>query len=202
METIQAQLQKILDWKNTVPQEYQIAIVLAAAIFAIVYCFYGYKLMRCLNFIAGFVVGAAAGYIVAVVLELDSLLLTVVPLVAGLAVGLLMYFLFRVGMFITVMMAGFLLVAGLLQQYTTLADNVRILIALGGGLVMAVFCVIFLRPVTIIITSLSGGFSFAAILFTHLVQVKWSSFFAMVAPLAVGLVLGIIGMIVQFHQRK
>lgn len=202
METIQAQLQKILDWQNTVPQEYQIAVVLGAAIFAIVYCFYGYRLMRCLNFIAGFVVGAAVGYIVAVILELDSMLLTIVPLVAGLAVGLLMYFLFRVGMFITVMMAGFVLIAGLLQQYTTLADNVRILVALGGGLVMAVLCVIFLRPITIIITSLSGGFSFAAILFTHLVQVKWNQFFALIAPLAVGLVLGIIGMICQFHRRK
>lgn len=202
METIQAQLQKVLDWQNTVPQEYQIAIILAAALFSIVYCFYGYKLMRCLNAIAGFAVGAVAGYIVAAILELDDMLMMVVPLAAGLAVGLLMFFLFKVGMFITVMMGGFALIVGLLTQYTTLAENVRTLIALGGGLVLAVLCVVFLRPVTIIITALDGGLSFAAILFTHLIQVKWSSFFAMVAPLGVGLVLGIIGMICQFHQRK
>lgn len=201
METIQAQLQRIADWEHTVPQEYQIAIIIAAAIFAIVYCFYGYSLMKVLNAIAGFAVGMLVGYIVAVVLELDSTLMLVVPLVAGLVVGLLMFFLFKIGIFITVLLTGFGLIAGLLQQYTSLTQNVTLLIALGGGIVMAVLCVIFLRPIAIIITSLTGGLSFASILFTHLIQVKWSSLLALAAPFAAGLLLGIIGMICQFHQK-
>lgn len=202
METLQAQVGKLTDLEQLIPQPgVRAALLIIAGIFAIVYCFYGYRVLRGICAVLGFITGAAAGYTVSQNLGLQSPVDLAVILAAGVVLALLMYFLYRFGVFVTVMLVGAALVFSELTGRGVVNDEVIcLIIALIAGIVLAVLSVIFLRPVIIIITSLTGGLLLSDILFKYLIQVRWSEQMALIIPLAAGIVIGLIGMLCQFRS--
>ena len=124
------------------------------------------------------------------------------PVLAGVVVALLNFFLYKLGVFIAVFFVTMSVTASLLLTYVKLEENVALIIGLAAGLVFAILAVIFVKPVIIIMTAFMGGLLFADQIFEYLVQVRWDSQMETLARLGTGAGLGLIGMIFQFVTTR
>ncbi|MBQ6385611.1 MAG: DUF4203 domain-containing protein [Lachnospiraceae bacterium] len=179
--------------------------IVLMALFGIICCLYGFKLMRVLSTALGAMIGCAAGYEIAALAGLTFPVNAVVVAVCALIFGLLGFFLRRPGIFLVVFCGVFSAALSLLTEYTQLDRLIIAIIALVAGVVLSILSVIYDRPLIIISTALVGGMLFSNEVFEHLVQIRWDSRIEMYARLGAGAVLALIGIIFQFvktRQRK
>ena len=196
------QLAEFLQMTTPEAQGIQAAIIIGAAVLGLVYCFFGYRSIRLITAIVGFMIGLVAGIIVAVNLELTQPLDIVVPLAIGVVLALLNFFLYKLGMFVAVFFVTMSVTTSLLLAYVSLEENVSLIIGLAAGLVFAILAVIFVKPVVIIMTALMGGLLFADQIFEYLVQVRWDPQLETLIRLGTGAGLGLIGIIFQFVTTR
>jgi hypothetical protein len=176
--------------------------IIFSVILGFIYCFLGYKAMRFVTTLVGFALGLSIGYVVAQVAHLTSPLDIIVPIAGGIVFALLGFFLYRIGIFFAVFLAVFGITVSLLKEYTRLDETVVLIVALVVGVILAILSVVYLRPLVIVSTAISGGMILANEIYENLVHVRWSADLETMIRLGTGLLLALIGMIYQFRTTR
>lgn len=170
------------------------ALIVAAAI-GILVCLFGLKLVKILTAAAGAVIGAGIGVSVAVGLGLTKVTFLAVVIAGAVILGAMAFFLYKFGVFLMVLAYVFGVCAMLLKPDSL----IPLIISIAIAVVFAVLAVIFIEPLVIIVTGLSGGVSagMAAAELAGLAANAWIGF-------GIGIVMAVIGISVQFmmHSRK
>ncbi|EEG74547.1 hypothetical protein [[Clostridium] hylemonae] len=170
------------------------ALIVAAAI-GILVCLFGLKLVKILTAAAGAVIGAGIGVSVAVGLGLTKITFLAVVIAGAVILGAMAFFLYKFGVFLMVLAYVFGVCAMLLKPDSL----IPLIISIAVAVVFAVLAVIFIEPLVIIVTGLSGGVSagVAAAELAGLAANAWIGF-------GIGIVMAVIGISVQFmmHSRK
>lgn len=197
MSTLLEQLQSITDTAFAESIAAVGGVVLAfSAVFALLNCFFGFRLQKLWITLVGFLIGFVLGMIPCLLWihsEHALAIATVVGLVVGVLIGLLAYKLYRVGVFLWVGVLTFGFVANLFPEKLAWLGIVLGVIA---GVLVGVLALRFLRPVVIVTTALSGGMT-AAQDFLRMFDVT-----QVLIVLGVGLLLAVLGMVVQFATTK
>lgn len=171
------------------------AITAAAVVVGILVCFFGLKLIKLLGALIGFMLGAGLGAVGGLVAGLTGPVLAGVILGAGIVLGVLSWFLYRVGIFLLV----FFETLGMGIVIGGTGSPVVVIAAVVVGLILAILAVKYIEPVVIIVTGLAGGFSAGmnVVDLTGIVLPGW-------AGLLAGIVIAVLGIMVQFmmHSRK
>lgn len=180
----------------------------AAVVIAIglLFCFLGLKLSKIFVPVTGFLMGAAAGLAVSSAAGADGLISIVIILVCAVLLALLSAFLYKLGVFLFVFTAvlmaaaSFFSISGVLS-FTIVSGGDMIVkcIVLGTALILAVLAVIYVEPVVVIATAVSGGMAAGPMILTAagFYGQAWMGYLA-------GAVLAVFGMLMQFmmHSRK
>ena len=182
-----------------------IAVILAAVLFADLYvtasvsythlCLFGLKLMRLLAAVVGFVLGAASGVAAAVVMGLTGTTFLIAVLAGAVIIGLLSIFLRRIGIFLLVLCYGFGVCAAVIHP----SSMIMYIICLGIAVVLAVLSVLYIEPIVVVVTGISGGLC-AGMAAASLIGMEKN----ILVGYGISIVLAVAGIIVQFmmHSRK
>lgn len=168
--------------------------LIAMAVVGLLICFFGLKLIKIQIALVGFLIGALAGVAVSRVLDISGITFAIVVFACAALLAALSFFLYRFGVFCLVFCTGL----GIGIQLIDLRESVQLLIVLGISLLISIIAVIFVEPMIIICTSISGGITAGTSIGTALgLEASWLG-------CAVGAVLLAAGMAVQFmlHSRK
>ena len=122
-------------------------------LFGVVNCFFGYGIFRLLLGIWGFLLGG--GLALNLVSDAPPVTILVVGAVGAVVGALLIYFLFRVGLFIIGTILGYTLTVALLTALG-ISENV-LLLALVGALVFGLLALLMDRVFIIVLTAFSGA---------------------------------------------
>lgn len=158
---------------------------------AVLICFMGYRLRKAGIMLAGALMGYTIAHDIAAHYTQPSTAL-LIGLVAGLLLALLCSWLYDAGIFVLCGACGALYVSSLIEQFA-LVWWLQFLILLAAFIAIGVLALQFVRPVLIIVTGLSGASSILSSL----------SLLGLSLPdgnvrLVCALVLGLVGMAVQF----
>ena len=198
-----SELQQQYPFLDSIPPEYLGTALMVLAIVTIVIgliqCFLGYKLMKLCFAIAGFFLGGTIGVLACSAADLKSVSITaIVGLICAILGAIMLFKLYRIGVFLLDGILAFLLCMLLLYSINSAGDPSTMLLISGvAAVVVGILGVIFIRPVTIFFTSVSGGIQ-AGHGIIALVLGSLTSIWGIVA----GVVLAILGMIVQFKTTK
>lgn len=167
--------------------------LIAAIVIGLLICFFGLKLVKVLNALMGLLIGALAGVGVAHMLRMSGITFAIVVFACAAVLAALSFFLYKFGVFCLV----FCVSLGFGVQIAD-PENYLALAVLAIALVIAIVAVVFVEPVIIICTALSGGAT-AGTAAASVIGLEniWIGY-------AIGAVLAILGMVVQFmlHSRK
>lgn len=166
------------------------------AVFALANCFFGYRLMRLWIGVIGFFAGAWGGFFAADYFLDNAAVCAVIGIAAGVLMIALAYRIYLAGVFLLCGLFGF----GALWMLLTLwfadyADLVLIVSAV-AGLLIGVAGVLFLRPVVIVTTAISGGMAASQTIFGIFGMEQGTAAFL------VGVVLAIFGVAWQFYNTR
>lgn len=166
------------------------------AVFFLLQCLFGYKLMRLWISVVGFLIGFALGAGISGLLipkeDYALFLVVVIGLAVGVPAALIANKLYRVGVFFMILCPVFLAVSGLFDGGEKWLGWVGILLGVGIGILAGLLSLRFMRAWIILSTALSGGLC-SAQLFLELFRVD-----AVPAVLGLGLLLALVGLVVQF----
>lgn len=191
---------------KTGPEIYIITIVIG-----LLFCFFGLKLAKLLVVLNGFLLGLVAGIGAAAAVHTEGMVFIVIMLVCGVVAAALTLFFYKFGVFCLVFTGTLAPAAAITGLTETAFGTVSLSFGIGSremiigiaaivvSLILAAAAVRFVEPMIIVITALDGGMS-AGLLFIPVIGLAapgWTGY-------AVGVLLVIIGMIVQFmmHSRK
>ncbi len=180
-------------------QERALAVIIIAVLTGVLYCFFGYKAMRFITTIMGLLFGLAVGAVVASLAKLARPVDILVIVGAGLLFALLGFFLYRIFMFLSVFFVVFLITMTMVAEYSNLDDLVIAIVALVVGVILAILAAVYLRPMIIVSTAISGGMVLSNELFENLIHIRWDPTIESIVRISVGLVLAVIGIIYQFR---
>ncbi|MDO4478975.1 MAG: hypothetical protein Q4B73_08055 [Lachnospiraceae bacterium] len=168
---------------------------LITLVVAVVMCFFGYRLLKYIVAVFGFMFGVSLGQWICSLFNGGRVLNIIITLVIAIGLALVAFLLFKVGVFILIF-GSVLVFFGAAALFT----SVNMLIGVAVALVLAILGVVFIRPVSIFITGINGGLSIGDAL-TTLVLAKLLPGMAIVGAI-IGLVLAILGIIYQFKTTK
>lgn len=177
-------------------EQSNVAIALSI-VFGILSLLLGYRLLKVWVTLIGFAIGGILGGVLAAALGANNVIVILVTIAAGVAMGAVSFWLYRVGVFIYVAFMGFVAATNLLAQFV--ADPKVWWVAVIGvlvGICLAILASRILRPVVIIITSISGALSVAV---NFLPLVKLTNTYLL---LAAAVILACAGIAVQFLTTK
>ena len=167
-------------------------ITVAILVVALLNCFFGLKLIRIWSGLIGFLIGFCAGAAIASQFVSSSAIVLAIGGAAGVIMAILGFWLFRVGVFII----SWLLGVAIVFSFFPSADMVMLLVGAVVGLVLAVLSIKFLEPIIIFLTGIHGGLTAAGYI-VALISIPWSF-----AEYAIGAVLSILGIVVQFIMES
>lgn len=130
-----------------------LAVVVILAVVSILWCFFGLKMVRIWSAILGFALGGFIGLKIAAQFQLDTRVILIIGIAAGIVLACLGAILYRVGIFLVVGLAAESLAFSLIQPANTLMT----LVCFGIGLVVALLTVVYAEPVTMVVTALYGA---------------------------------------------
>lgn len=169
-------------------------IIIIIGLIYLLQCFFGYKLQRIWIAAAGFIIGFSIAFLV---FENSSSASFVIPVIAGIALGIIGgiigYKLYKAGIFIYAFWCTFSFLYTLLSNYKA----VGILIGIVAGVIVGIITLRYVRTVLITVSSLNGGFTSAVILLP-LLPYSLNSY----VVFAAGIVLTISGILFQFKTTK
>ena len=152
IDTIYSLLDKF-DIFNELLTRYGTALLIAAAVFALLNCFFGYALRKLWSVLLGFGIGASGGMLLATYTDQNFNMTLGVTLGLGFIFGLLALLLYRIGTFFLII--GFLGFS--LYKLLNPTDLIMLLFLLGIAVVIALIGVPFERITVILITSVCGA---------------------------------------------
>lgn len=191
IDTLYALLDRFDTLKNLLAK-YGTFLIIAAAIFALLNCFFGYALRKVWSVLLGFAIGASGGMLLASYTEQSRNMTLGVTLGLGFIFGLLALLLYRIGTFFLIIgFLGFSLFKLLNPQ-----DLIMLLFLGAIAFVVALIGVPFERITVTLITSVCGALT-AVTLAYDLQQTEYDLVMWIIV-----LVLAALGMIFQFKPWK
>lgn len=188
-------LYSLLDKFDTLKElltKYGTYLLIAAAVFALLNCFFGYALRKVWSVLLGFGIGASGGMLLATYTDQSYNMVLGVTLGLGLIFGLLALLLYRIGTFFLII--GFLSFS--LYRLLNPQDTIMLLFLLGIAVVTALIGVPFERITVILITSVCGALTAVTLAYdiqkTPYDLVMW----------IIILILAALGMVFQFKPWK
>lgn len=198
--------QKLLDYASNIVPSMGTATTIAiivSIVLAVIYCFFGYKLLRVHISFVMFVIGATIGFVIGVLIGLDQTFVLALVAVLAILFALVGFFLYKVGLFVMIMVLvasssyGFL--SGVFKANYVLIGCIAV------SVLFAILSCIVTRPLVIILTALAGGLIVSNNLIDHfLVQVAMLNTPRTTEYIVLGfaLLLAIFGMIFQFRTTE
>lgn len=162
-----------------------IAIIVAA-----ISCFFGYKLNKTLIAVFGLIIGFELGVTYLPNFIDDQMVIYIISTIIAIAVGLISYKLYLVGVFLLCAIATYILCENL-----GLDQNIQTIIGLIAGVIAGILGVKFTRPLMIISTSLGGASVLTDTLFALL------NINRHILSIVILLILAVLGMSYQFKQK-
>ena len=127
--------------------------LIVTGIVGLLICFFGLKLIRLQAALVGFLMGALIGIGVAWTAGISGLTFAIVVFACGAVLAALSFFLYKFGVFCVV----FCVCLGMGVQIADPQSTLPLVIVLAIALILAIVAVIFVEPVIIICTGISGG---------------------------------------------
>lgn len=163
-------------------------VLVAGLVFALLNCFFGLKLIRIWTALLGFIVGFTLGFGISAYFKLDTVIVLIIGVVAGIIIGALGFWLYLAGAFFLCWIFS----ASVVGLLVGLDSMVKIIVAAVAGLVVAIIAMKFVEPVIIIVTALHGGLA-AGTYIAALASIE-----NQIVTYVIGAVLVILGIVVQF----
>jgi len=142
------------------------AIVALCMVIGLIICFYGYRLFRPVLFVVGFIVGAGITYLILYShTEVGIVMLVVIPIVAGIVLGLVLIILSVVGIFVLGAVFAFLIVCIFLSTKDggLVTSKVPQYVILGAApIIGGIIAVILQKQLIILATSFAGAYAVVA----------------------------------------
>ncbi len=190
---------------NVIPnmQTATLAAIIFSMVLSLIYCFFGYKLLRIhISFIM-LVIGATIGFFIAIALNLDMQFVIAAVAVLGILLAVLGFFFYKAGLFILIaLLVGTSLYSYLHDIFTM---QYIIIICAALGVFFAILACFFVRPVVIIMTSIFGALSFSDTLIDNfLTQVALLNTVRTTEYIILGLaaIIALFGIIFQFRSTE
>lgn len=203
-ETMQEVSDLIFKFENdfNMFQTFGIWGTLIGLLFAVIYCFFGYKLVKVFVTIFGVLLGATLGVVLARLLGFNEAWFLVSIVLGMIIFGVLAFFVYRLGLAFMVGISSFGILMSLTRQFLT--GNAVWVVAVIAAILVGVTTLWAARPVVIIISSISGGFGASGILFHELIpQLSTGVGYVQdIVVLIVGVILAVFGLIVQFRRKS
>ena len=189
-------MNEVMDMGNTMLNVGQtMEMLIATIVVGVLLSLFGLKLVRVLTTIVSLVLGAGVGLVISHLLGWSGLTVAIVTLGCAVVLAALSFFLYRMGVFLTV----FVSVLGICISVMYPGTNLMMVIYLAAALVFAILSAIFVEPLVIVVTAVSGGVN-AALAIVSLAGLSGN----LLITVGIAAVIIIVGMIVQFmmHSRK
>ncbi len=175
---------------------------LIGLLLAIVFCFFGYKLVKVFVMIFGVAVGAFLGFALAKLLNFDKSWFLVSIVLGMIIFGVLAFVLYKLGLAVMIGFTAF----GIFYAITsrTMQGHATWVIALIFAILVGVATIWAARPIVIVSSSLAGGMGASAILFRDVlssVPALNPGEVQLVIIAIVGFILAGFGMFIQFKRK-
>ena len=176
-------------------ETYATILLLFEVIFGALNCFFGYKLLKVWMAVCGFMIGAAAGFLIAARFLTERNIVFGITAAAGIVGSVLAYQIYLVGVFFLGWMMSVAAVIAFVRSLP-IGDKEKLVVIAAGvllGLIVGVLIVKFARPSIILVTGISGGISTATAAFSLLKLEQ-----PVLVVTGAGILLAIVGIMVQF----
>ena len=194
MENLMHQLQEYFYNQFPIIEQNNLIVIITALVIALLYVFFGYKLLRVYISLLGFLIGFALGIVICAVFDLSNTTAVIVIIcVCAVALAALGFWLYKAGLFVMILL------------FTTIQPVFMWIGSILFALVLAILAIFFVRPVVIIVTAVSGGLSIANLIINSLLpeiaQVNTVDG-ARIFMLIIGAVIAVLGIYFQFVTTK
>ena len=206
MENLMQQLQEYFYNQFPIIEQNNLIVIITALVIALLYVFFGYKLLRVYISLLGFLIGFALGIVICAVFDLSNTTAVIVIIcVCAVALAALGFWLYKAGLFVMILLSLFPIILSIVSEFTTVEPVFMWIGSILFALVLAILAIFFVRPVVIIVTAFSGGLSIASLVVNNLLpeiaQVNTTDG-ARIFMLIIGGVIAVLGIYFQFVTTK
>ena len=206
MENLMHQLQEYFYNQFPIIEQNNLIVIITALVIALLYVFFGYKLLRVYISLLGFLIGFALGIVICAVFDLSNTTAVIVIIcVCAVALAALGFWLYKAGLFVMILLSLFPIILSIVSEFTTIQPVFMWIGSILFALVLAILAIFFVRPVVIIVTAVSGGLSIASLVVNNLLpeiaQVNTTDG-ARIFMLIIGAVIAVLGIYFQFVTTK
>ena len=206
MENLMHQLQEYFYNQFPIIEQNNLIVIITALVIALLYVFFGYKLLRVYISLLGFLIGFALGIVICAVFDLSNTTAVIVIIcVCAVALAALGFWLYKAGLFVMILLSLFPIILSIVSEFTTIQPVFMWIGSILFALVLAILAMFFVRPVVIIVTAFSGGLSIASLVVNNLLpeiaQVNTTDG-ARIFMLIIGGVIAVLGIYFQFVTTK
>ena len=206
MENLMHQLQEYFYNQFPIIEQNNLIVIITALVIALLYVFFGYKLLRVYISLLGFLIGFALGIVICAVFDLSNTTAVIVIIcVCAVALDALGFWLYKAGLFVMILLSLFPIILSIVSEFTTIQPVFMWIGSILFALVLAILAIFFVRPVVIIVTAVSGGLSIANLIINSLLpeiaQVNTVDG-ARIFMLIIGAVIAVLGIYFQFVTTK
>lgn len=206
MENLMHQLQEYFYNQFPIIEQNNLIVIITALVIALLYVFFGYKLLRVYISLLGFLIGFALGIVICAVFDLsNTTAIIVIICVCAVALAALGFWLYKAGLFVMILVSLFPIILSIVSEFTTIQPVFMWIGSILFALVLAILAMFFVRPVVIIVTAVSGGLSIANLIINSLLpeiaQVNTVDG-ARIFMLIIGAVIAVLGIYFQFVTTK
>ena len=206
MENLMQQLQEYFYNQFPIIEQNNLIVIITALVIALLYVFFGYKLLRVYISLLGFLIGFALGIVICAVFDLSNTTAVIVIIcVCAVALAALGFWLYKAGLFVMILLSLFPIILSIVSEFTTVEPVFMWIGSILFALVLAILAMFFVRPVVIIVTAFSGGLSIASLVVNNLLpeiaQVNTTDG-ARIFMLIIGGVIAVLGIYFQFVTTK
>ena len=206
MENLMHQLQEYFYNQFPIIEQNNLIVIITALVIALLYVFFGYKLLRVYISLLGFLIGFALGIVICAVFDLSNTTAVIVIIcVCAVALAALGFWLYKAGLFVMILLSLFPIILSIVSEFTTIQPVFMWIGSILFALVLAILAIFFVRPVVIIVTAVSGGLSIANLIISSLLpeiaQVNTVDG-ARIFMLIIGAVIAVLGIYFQFVTTK
>ena len=206
MENLMKQLQEYFYNQFPIIEQNNLIVIITVLVIALLYVFFGYKLLRVYISLLGFLIGFALGIVICAVFDLSNTTAVIVIIcVCAVALAALGFWLYKAGLFVMILLSLFPIILSIVSEFTTIQPVFMWIGSILFALVLAILAIFFVRPVVIIVTAFSGGLSIANLIINSLLpeiaQVNTVDG-ARIFMLIIGAVIAVLGIYFQFVTTK
>ena len=206
MESLMKQLQEYFYNQFPVIEQNNLIVIITALVIALLYVFFGYKLLRVYISLLGFLIGLVIGVVLCAVFDLQNTTAVIVIIcVCAVALAALGFWLYKAGLFVMIVLSLFPVILSVVSDFATIKPVFMWIGSILFALLLAILAMFFVRPVVIIVTAFSGGLSIASLVVNNLLpeiaQVNTTDG-ARIFMLIIGGVIAVLGIYFQFMTTK